>query len=345
MEQSGQASHLSPSGREPLRLLSWGWKGLSTAALALLVVWSIPAIWFSDLPHAALRGFLATSYAAGVTVVALFLRKRIRAKRWLIVSTLLVFTWWLTISPSNDRDWAEAQALLPSAVIEGDRIILRNIRDFTYRTVDDYTPRHYEKAFDLKDLESVDFVVEQLSGVPGAAHTFLTFGFKGGVYVSVSIEVRREKGERYSPLKGLFKQFEIMYVIGDERDLIALRANHRKDDVYLYPIRASRKQVRDLFLDMILRANGLAQHPEFYNTLTSTCTTNIVTHINRAWPGLIPFSLKIVLPAYSDRLAYDLGLIDTDLAYPQIRDRYKINSLSAKHEGTPDYSARIRERR
>ena len=343
MGQSEPTSTLSTPERKVLRVLLRGGRGLGTIALGLLVVWSVLAIYFSNLPSAGLRGTLATLYAAGALAAALFLRERIPIRRWLLVSTLPIFLWWITISPSNDRDWSPDQVLLSSAEIQGDRIKLRNIRNFVYRTVDDYTPRHYDSTFDLKDLESVDFVVEHFSGTLGAAHTLLTFGFKGGAYVAISIEIRKEQGEQFSPLKGLFKQYELMYVIGDERDLIALRAYHRKDDVYLYPIRASRQKMQELFLDMIERANGLVERPEFYNTLLSSCTTNIVAHINRVSPSLIPISLKVLLPAYSDRLAYDLGLIDTDLSYSQIRERFKINRLCAEHMESPDFSLRIRE--
>jgi hypothetical protein len=177
------------------------------------------------------------------------------------------------------------------------------------------------------------------------AHTFLTFGFADGAHVALSVEIRKEKGERYGPVKGLFKQYELMYVIADERDLIGLRANHRKDDVYLIPGRTTPEKRRELFLDMLGRAAGLARRPEFYNTLTSTCTTNLVAHINRISPRGVPFSLKTLLPEHVDRLAYDLRLIDTDLPYEKIRERYRINEAAGRYRDRADFSRGIREGR
>ena len=178
----------------------------------------------------------------------------------------------------------------------------------------------------------------------GPAHTFLSFGFAGGAYVAISVEIRKEQGESFSPLGGLLRQYELIYVVGDERDLIGLRANHRHDDVYLYPIRTSKEKIRTLFVAMLERANQLAAHPEFYNTLTNTCTSNIVDHIDVITPGRIPFSYKTILPAYADDLAFDLGLIDTDSPRDQYRAAHRINDLAALHADAANFSEAIRSR-
>ncbi|MES2215797.1 MAG: DUF4105 domain-containing protein [Patescibacteria group bacterium] len=249
----------------------------------------------------------------------------------------------LIIRPSHDRDWSEDQALLPYAEITGDQVFIHNIRNFTYASTTSYTAHYYDKKFDLSKLKKVYYVVEPFSGFAGAAHTFLSFEFDGYQFMAISVEIRKEKGETFSALKGLFNQYELMYVIADERDVIKLRSNYRKDDVFVYPIRTTPEKARALFLDMIARANGIKEKPEFYNTLTNTCTTNIVSHVNKISPKRVPFSLKVLFPAHSDELAYKLGLIDTDLSFDEARMRYKINDRALKYADDPNFSVKIRE--
>lgn len=248
----------------------------------------------------------------------------------------------VTLRPSNHRDWSPDQLVLPSASIDAPFVTIRNIRNFRYRGENDYKAGYYDRRFDLRKLDSMWFVVEPF-GRAGAAHTFVSYGF-GNEYVGISIEIRKEKGESFSPLKGLLRQYELMYVIGDERDLIALRANHRHDVVYLYPIRATPEAMRQMFLEMVSRADRLRTEPEFYNTLTNTCTTNLVRHVNRIAPKRVPLRASIFLPANSDKLAYEIGLIDTTLPFDRMRERSKINDLAAKYADAEDFSLRIRER-
>ena len=270
-----------------------------------------------------------------------------RISRYVILSAIvgIVFLFIMLSSrhPSNERDWSVDQAILPTADIGEDSVTIHNIRNFTYTSASDYTPAYYDKTFSLKTLESVWYVVEPFSR-RGLAHTFLSFGFKDGSYVSISVEIRKEKGESFSPWKGLLRNYELMYVVADERDVIKLRSNFRKDQVYLYPIKTDDGRKRALFLDMLIRANKLAREPEFYNTLRNTCTTNIARHVNVIRPNRIPFSLAIIFPDYSDHLAYDLGLIDTDLSWEDVRDHFNINSQAERFADDPEFSRRIRER-
>ena len=247
----------------------------------------------------------------------------------------------LLVRPSNERPWAVDQALLPVAEFDGPLVTIRNIRNFRYETTDRYTPAYYDKTFDLRKLDSAWFIVEPF-GKSSAAHTFVSFGFGPSEFVAVSVEIRKEKGESFSALKGLMRQYEVMYVVGDERDLIKLRTHYRKDPVYLYPMRTSRERMREMFTGMLERANKLRNQPEFYNTLTNTCTTNLVRHVNTMVPGRIPWHPAVFLPGYSDRLAYKLGLIETDLPLSEVRKRFRINELAEKHAEDPEFSQRIR---
>ena len=244
---------------------------------------------------------------------------------------------------SNDRDWNNDQNILPYAEINNNLISIHNIRNFSYTSTTDYTPNYYDKMFDLNKLKKVWYIVEPFSGIPGSAHTFLSFEFEGDQFVSISVEIRKEKGESYNPIKGLFNKYELMYVIADERDVIKLRSNYRKDLAYVYPVKTTQEKAKELFRDMIVRANNLKDHPEFYNTITNTCTTNIVNHVNKITPNKVPFfNLRILLPANSDKLAYELGLIDTDLPFDEARIKYFINDRAVKYADSLDFSVKIR---
>lgn len=250
----------------------------------------------------------------------------------------------LLVHPSNDRDWSADQARTATAVFDGDMVRTSNVRNTFYRTPHDFDVRWEERTYDLRKLESVWFMVEPFSDWRGPAHTLLSFGFGNGEFVAISVEIRKEKGESYSPVMGLLRQYELTYVVGDERDLIGLRANHRHDSVYLYPIRTTPEKMRAMFVSMLERANELAKQPEFYNTLTSTCTTNIVRHINAIAPDRIPLSYKVLLPAFADELAYDLGLIETELPRDRFRTAHLINDLALINANSVAFSTGIRSR-
>lgn len=248
----------------------------------------------------------------------------------------------LSRHPSNDRDWSPDQRELPVTTFVGDSVRVHNVRNIRYRSTSDYDIAWDDRAYDLRRLESVWFVVEPFSGKKGPAHTFVSFGFDDGQYVAISVEIRKEKGENFSALAGALRNYELTYVVGDERDLVKLRSNFRHDSVYLYRAVTTREKARALFVSMLARANHLAQHPEFYNTLTSTCTTNIVRHVNEISPKRVPFSYKVLLPGYSDELAYSVGLLDTTVPFDALRARAKINERALRYADSAGFSRLIR---
>jgi len=243
---------------------------------------------------------------------------------------------------SNQRNWSADQAVLSSAEIHGPWVTVHNIRNCDYRSETDYTVRHYDKTFNLNALDSVWFVVVPFPQMASLAHTMLSFGFADRDYLCVSVEIRKEQGETYAPLKGTMRQFELMYVVGDERDLIGLRTNYRLNEVYLYQARATPDQAQRLFLDVMHRVNKLAREPEFYNTLTNNCTTNIVRHINNIAPETVKFNYRVLLPGYSDRLAYDLGLLESSRSFEETRLRSRINAQAYAYRASPEFSQAIR---
>lgn len=262
----------------------------------------------------------------------------------IVIVVILLGIWYFLHQPSNDREWELDQQVLPYAEFDDNKVTVFNIRNFKYESVDQYTSDYYDKTFDLDKLISIDYIVEPFGSI-GAAHTFLSFGFENGDYVAISVEIRKEVGELFSPLKGLFRNYELMYVIADERDVIKLRANYRKNTLYLYPITTSKENMKKLLVDMLTRANTLKEKPEFYNTLTNTCTTNIMAHINKISPGRISWDLRLLLPKNSDVLAYELGFIKNDTPLEELRTKYKINHLSQQYTNNEDFSIKIREGR
>jgi hypothetical protein len=224
----------------------------------------------------------------------------------------------------------------------GDTVFVDTIRNFTYTSTSDYSPSYYNKRIDLNTVKSVDFIVEPFESI-GAAHTFLSFGFDDGSYLAISVEIRKEVGESFSPWKGVLRQFELMYVIADERDVIDLRVNHRKDTVYLYPALVSREDARALFVHILTRAQKLAQEPEFYNTLVSNCTTNIVAHVNTLRDEPLTWDYRMLFPEDSDVLAKDLGLIAQGMTIEEAREKYRINERAEQYADDPEFSKKIRE--
>ena len=220
------------------------------------------------------------------------------------------------VKPSNDRDWAPEQAVLARADFAGHRVTVHNIRDCRWRTVDDFTLSYYDKTFDLDRLRSVDFIVVPFNEMPSLGHTMLSFGFDDGEHLAVSVEIRRERGEAFSSIKGFFRQYELMYVVASERDVIRRRVDCDLTDVYLYRSTATPQQARKLFVDVMRRVNKLFKEPEFYNTLTNNCTTNIRNHINQLNPGRDALRLSRVVARLFRRTGLRSGLDQADGLVP-----------------------------
>jgi hypothetical protein len=245
--------------------------------------------------------------------------------------------------PSAERDWIPQQAVLPSVTFDDETVHIRNVRNFSYTAESDFTPGYYDRSYDLSKLESAWFVLTPFYGWwRGPGHTLVSFGFSDSTFLAISVEARRENGEEYGPLKGLFRKYELMYVIGDERDLIGLRGRFGTYPVYLYPIRGEPARMRQVLVEMLTRAEQLREQPEFYNTLTNNCTSNVVMHVNGVAPGRVPGGIKTILPGYTDDVAHRLGLLDTDLELETARERFAVNERARKYHDDPLFSWRIR---
>lgn len=260
---------------------------------------------------------------------------------------LIIILYWahgLVINPRLDRDWTDDQKILPTIEFKGNNIVtIKNIRNISYRTTSDYDLNYYDKTINIDDLESVWYLVEPFGNF-GAAHTLVSFGLSDGSYIAVSVEIRKEKGESFSALKGILRRYELVYVIADENDVIKLRTNYRKDQVRLYPIKADKEKTKAVFINMLERANELNKEPEFYNTITNNCTTNIVKHVRRFSDKDIPwYDLRYLMPENSDEVVYKVGMIDTNLSLEQARIEFNITKTAQNCSPSKDFSACIRE--
>ncbi len=245
---------------------------------------------------------------------------------------------------SNDREWSPDQQVLQEASFDNNLVHIKNIRNFSYTSTSTFETSYYDNVFDINKLKKVWYFVEPFEGIPGSAHTFLSFEFEDDNFLSVSVEVRKEVGESYHPIKGLFNKYELMYVIGDEKDLVKLRTNFRKDDVYMYEVDTTKEKAEALFVGMLNRVNKLKEHPEFYNTLWNTCTSNIVSHVNEITPKKIPFwDMRVLFPEYSDILAFEVGLLKADSLDKESRKKYLINEKAMKFADDKDFSRKVRE--
>jgi len=255
------------------------------------------------------------------------------------VLMIIAIAWWFSLRPKSDRDWALGMAVLPRVEINGDTIRIKQFRNFAHATSCDPVSRYEEQTFDLSRLTSLDYFLSHWSG-PVMAHTLVSFGFDDGRFLAVSVEARRQRWQSYSPLWGLFRSYELMFVLGDERDLIRLRTNIRRERVYLYRVRLPPKNLRQLLLDYLARTESLAARPEWYNSVTSNCTTNLFYHGHQH----IPWWMKpgIFLNGLSTRSMYRIGVLADSLPFKELQARSAIRELAMAAGDAVDFSQRIR---
>lgn len=314
--------------------------------LAGATAWGVLALHIAGPGAAPVRTALAAVFATmGLVTLGTLGTQRWRRRSLAVFAVLFlgVLGWWGTLTPSNDRDWQAEVAVLPYAEFDGNRVTVRNIRHFDYRSETDFTPGYYDRTFDVETLESVDIVAAYWMG-PHIAHTFLSFGFQGGEQLAVSVETRKEEGEAYSTVNGFFRQYELHYVVADERDVIRVRTNYRRqptEDVYVYRVNVPIENVRRVFLDYLHKINALRDRPEFYNTLTTNCTSNIWLH-TRVNPGHLPFSWKILLSGHVPEFLYESGRLDTHLPFAELQHRSHVNARAQAADQAPDFPWRIR---
>jgi Domain of unknown function (DUF4105) len=314
--------------------------GLVVAAMTL---WAVGMLYFSPLLPERVRAIAAGGFAALTILAFLFLPRRGRTLLgFVVVFALLVFLYF-RIPASNDRDWQPEVAMTPYAAINGDMITIHNVRNFDYRTETNFTPRWETRIYDLNKLDGADIIAVYWAG-KAIAHIMVSFDFEGKDHLAVSIETRKEKGESYSTLAGFFRQYELYYVVADERDVIRVRTTYRQpqEDVYIYRTRAPLKNIRRIFLDYVNTMNELRVRSTYYNTLTTNCTTSIVFHA-RMNPESPPMSWKVLLSGYVPDYLYELGKIDTTKPFAELEKLSHVNARAHAADKDPAFSQRIRQ--
>jgi hypothetical protein len=245
-------------------------------------------------------------------------------------------------TPSHDREWEVGQEVLPRVVFDGDSFTIENLRDFNWTGSFEAEENYIEDSFDLRDMKSVDVIISHFSDFEGLAHIFLSFGFVDGRHVSISLETRREKGEKFSPFWGLLDQFEIIYVVATDRDLVGLRTGHRNERVYIYPTVASPEQAQELFVRLAKNINDIYEKPVMYNTLFSNCTNEITREVEAMTKLDFPITYKSILPGYFDEVLYDVGVIDSSVSFDELRRRSLVNNALVD-EGAENFAVHVRE--
>jgi hypothetical protein len=323
------------------RLFLWPIAAIKFLVEILVVTWTTLAIYFSNLPWPPLRLGLAVAFAA-FAIWAFWLSRRRGMPAAAIALVLGVVAWWLTIAPSGDRNWRPEVAVMPRAFIDGDHVRITGVRNFDYRSRNDFTPHYEVREVDLSHLTGLDFFVSYFMEGP-VAHTFVSFIFDNAAPLSISIETRPEAGRGFEPVASMFKQFELIYVVGEERDLVGVRAIHRGEPVYLYHVNTSADSARRLFLVYLRRINELADRPEFYNLLTNSCTINIIRYANAAGRQG-GFDIRHILNGLIGNYLYYSGRLDTTLPFDELRRRSLINKDADAADGAPEpeFSERIR---
>ncbi|WP_096376731.1 DUF4105 domain-containing protein [Lysobacter enzymogenes] len=303
-------------------------RSLAAAAIAAATAWGAGLIGFQFPGAPPWRVVLIAVWCAlgAASVVTLVLRRAAMRKPTLTAfaaGLAALLAWWLSLAPSHHRDWADDVARLLDAQVSGDRVVLRNVRNFQWRSETDYTPHWETREYDLSRLSSADLVLSYWMG-PDIAHTLVSFGFDDGRRVVFSLEIRKERGESFSALGGFFRRYEQVLVAADERDIVRTRSNARGEDVYLYRLNIPPQTLRPMFLGFLAKAGALQREPAFYNTLTSNCTTVVFEIARHVVPDL-PLDYRLLAAGHFAEYVYDRGGLTPGYSYSQLHERGYIN--------------------
>jgi hypothetical protein len=315
---------------------------LATLLIGLPSAWAVLAIWYQAPGGQPLKsGMILLWTAFSVAVLAALWHGRAGMALLAFAPAFgALVIWWRQIKPTNDRLWAHDVARNTSGLIEGNQVTLHNVRNFDWRSNDDYTQRWETRVYDLDRLNSVDMIVSYWDGT-AIAHMLVSFGFNDGQHVAFSVEVRRERNKSYSELGGFFKRYGLSIIAADERDVIRVRTNVRGEDVYLYRIRMPLPAMRSLFLGYVEQADALVNEPRFYNTITVNCTT-LVYHMMTRIVGYLPWSYRLLLTGYLPAYVYRVGGLDQRYSLAELRALGRVTERAKISDRSDTFSEDIR---
>jgi hypothetical protein len=330
---------MTPAIARPLRL--------AISAIAALIVgfpaiWGCLALWYQSSPTPAVKALWVALWIA-FSLAMLFAIFNGRAALGIIgfsaVFAVMV-AWWTHLQPSNDHVWADDVAKMTTGVVEGNWVTLHNVRNFDWRTVDDYTQRWETRTYDLERLTSVDMIMSYWTG-PAIAHMLISFGFNDGAQIVFSVEIRRQKTQQFSEVGGFFKEFELSVIAADERDVIRLRTNVRREDDYLYRLQLPKTAIRSLFLAYVGEANSLIDTPRFYNTISVNCTTLVYQMMKRI-VGHLPLDYRLLFSGYLPEYVHSVGGLDSRYTLEELSRRGHITERALLSDRSDSFSADIR---
>jgi hypothetical protein len=333
------SSFLFPTSVKVLRAV-----GIATMwlLLAFLTLWGVAALYI-DVRIPALRIFVTLIYVIGISTILFKLKGSGWAPALCLMGFCGVLAWWLTLKPSNNGNWQANVDRTAWAEMDGDRVTIHNLRNCDYRTETDYANCWSDRTIFLSQIRAADFFLTNW-GIPFASHPIVSFQFGDNEHVAFSIEVRYKIGQAYSTVLGFFRQYELIFVTADERDVIRLRTNYRKDEeVYMYRVQVQPEVARTMFLTYIAYLNKLKNQPEWYNALTRNCTTTLDRQLAADVNNLHPWNYQLILNGTLDRLLYDRGrLVTAGLPFPELRQREHINPAAQAADHSSEFSRLIR---
>jgi hypothetical protein len=323
----------------PIRLLL---RTVVCIAAGLFTLWSTLALWIDGPGSPLVVGLLISGLLAAQLAAIIWLRPFWRSAAAVVGICVLVLAWWLSLTPSNDRNWQPDVAHLPTATLDGSLLTINNVRSFRYREDQGIAEERWiTETYDLDELVGFD-IFFSFWGPQAYGHTISSWEFADGRHLAISIETRKEVGESYSAIRGFFRQFELYYVVAEETDVVALRTNHRGERVELYRIFTPNKGDRAMLLDYVQDINELAANPRWYNALTQNCTTTIWKHA-KAVGSKFPLDWRLLANGYVLELAYRLGTVNSTVSLDELRRRSDITELAMQNGDGGDFSRNIRQ--
>jgi hypothetical protein len=329
------------------------WRAVCVVSWCLLGLWTALALFYKTplpfWPAAILALAVVALYASALRERSLFsvwkgiTWREVRLSAAALAVTAAVAVWYIVfITPNPKEDWITKHDRMPHVEIQGDKVYVNNVRDFTWRTEADFTPGYQDHVYDVNALSSAYFVLSPIFDLEPVAHVWVGFGFSDGQHVAISVEARGVNGRPFGLFPSMFRQFQLIYVVGEERDVVGMRVVAREAEVRFYPVRSTQEQKRFIFLDMMQRAHSLEEHPEFYNLFANNCMNNITHHIRRLGTRPLPAERRFLLTGFSDRLFYDYGFLDTDLPFEQAHRAFRIDEAMRQVPLDDQFSERLR---
>jgi hypothetical protein len=330
------------------------WRGLGWFVWFVLGLWTALAVfftvplspWLTSIPALGVGALYISTVRERVFVEGRprFHWRKLRRSLAALAVTGTVLVWYFgSVRPDPNQDWIPKHERMPHVEIDGDKVHVSDVRNFTWRSRTDFTPGYYDRTYDVSKLDSVYLVLSPIFQLDEVAHVWLCFGFSDGEHVAVSVEARLVKGDSFRFVGSMYRQFQLIYVIGDERDVVGLRGITWANEVRFYPVRGTKEWKRALFLDIMERAHSLEEHPEFYNLIANNCLNNITYHIRRLGGRTLPSDLRLLLTGFSDKVLYEYGFFDTELPFEKAHEAYRIDEWMRNTTLDETFSKRLRE--